>query len=306
MQTEICRVGDWPQDEDFPVFPAGSQPKVLLTCPEDLISSEFIPRHKYLFKTPRGWQDKQIWSELIAYEIARLVGVEVPRCFVATDGAGQLGALVEFFYNYPSSPYTERFLHGSDLLQRFITDKKKGRPHGISTNVRLTRRYGVPDAPIRWGKILAFDALIGNTDRHPENWGLVRRFHPGLLPNFRLAPAFDNATSLGYERSEQAVADLDARRIERYVNRGSHHCGWSPADDKRGQHVALCVRFAEFFQEASEAMKNVIRFDMQHVREILDRCVSLGGPLPLSVHRARFIGDLIRVRQVRLAEALGV
>ena len=43
--------------------------------------------------------------------------------------------------------------------------------------------------------ILIFDALIGNCDRHSENWGLVGNTNSDGLKN-RLAPAYDNAASL--------------------------------------------------------------------------------------------------------------
>jgi hypothetical protein len=41
----------------------------------------------------------------------------------------------------------------------------------------------------------AFDAWIGNADRHQENWGMIRSVSGG----FRLAPMFDPAACLGVE-----------------------------------------------------------------------------------------------------------
>ena len=51
---------------------------------------------------------------------------------------------------------------------------------------------------------LLLDAIVGNADRHHENWGVVR------LPNgaVHLAPTFDHASSLGRNLS-------DATRLER-------------------------------------------------------------------------------------------
>lgn len=169
MQSHILRIGDWAQDEDSPVFPVGSQPKTLLVCQEDLQSSEVIPGHKYIFKTPGGWQEHQIWSEVIAYEISLGTRVKVPRSLIAQGSDGRLGVLMEFFYGHPGADHDTRFVHGSDLLFRTILDKKTGRPHGVRTNAILSGRYGVTNAVTWWGEILVFDALIGNSDRHPDN-----------------------------------------------------------------------------------------------------------------------------------------
>ena len=53
---------------------------------------------------------------------------------------------------------------------------------------------------------LVFDALIGNTDRHHENWGLMV-LREGDHPKLHLAPSFDHASSLGRE-----LSDVDRRK----------------------------------------------------------------------------------------------
>jgi hypothetical protein len=63
---------------------------------------------------------------------------------------------------------------------------------------------------------LCFDAWIGNTDRHDENWGII------FLPNVNiLAPTFDHASCLGRNES-------DAKRIERIAtkDKGSNVLGY--------------------------------------------------------------------------------
>jgi hypothetical protein len=54
---------------------------------------------------------------------------------------------------------------------------------------------------------LLFDVLIGNTDRHHENWGIMVLRDQGR-PRLHLAPSFDHASSLGRELA-------DDRRINR-------------------------------------------------------------------------------------------
>jgi hypothetical protein len=51
-----------------------------------------------------------------------------------------------------------------------------------------------------------FDALIGNTDRHHENWGLIIGPSPTGSKTW-LAPTFDHASSLGRNEREQRMLE---------------------------------------------------------------------------------------------------
>lgn len=48
---------------------------------------------------------------------------------------------------------------------------------------------------------LVLDALIGNTDRHEENWSAISSAEAGSQR--RLSPTFDHASSLGFLLSDQ-------------------------------------------------------------------------------------------------------
>jgi hypothetical protein len=69
---------------------------------------------------------------------------------------------------------------------------------------------------------LAFDAWVGNGDRHFENWSVIvkHRNKPGPKP-FRLAPMYDPAACLGSELGDAQVLNRLSDRIafENYVAR---------------------------------------------------------------------------------------
>jgi hypothetical protein len=82
--------------QSFWIYPVGSKPKQMLICPADASEQFLIPGHAYLFKSAEGWRRQQIWSEIVAYRIASLVGLDVPPCFLAVnEHSGQVGALIE-------------------------------------------------------------------------------------------------------------------------------------------------------------------------------------------------------------------
>lgn len=64
------------------------------------------------------------------------------------------------------------------------------------------------------------DALVGNTDRHHENWGLV--FWPTDAERYpSVAPTFDHASSLGCELQDKLrTTYLKEGRVGWYVERG--------------------------------------------------------------------------------------
>lgn len=64
------------------------------------------------------------------------------------------------------------------------------------------------------------DGLIGNTDRHHENWMIKQGFSDGDV-RFSVAPSYDHATSLGRELSdEQRQRILDSNGVLGYLQRG--------------------------------------------------------------------------------------
>lgn len=85
-------------------------------------------------------------------------------------------------------------------------------------------------AKSRLAEYLVLDALIGNTDRHHENWGTLRRRKDNHWEGF-VAPSFDHASSLGRElRDRHRERILAEDRIGDYVRKGRGAIYWSEED----------------------------------------------------------------------------
>jgi hypothetical protein len=301
-------VTSWEADEEFPIHPVGTKPKRVLLCPSDCGEPFLIPGHTYLFKLATGRRAPQLWSEVIAYRIATLVGLNVPPCFVAVDhGKGEVGALVEFFYAYPGEPIAAELTHAADLLQRFRRGRRTDRPHCLRLNLAVCRARRIEDVVGWWARTLAFDALIGNTDRHPENWGLLRRSSPGGgLQSWSFAPVFDNGTSLGYEIPEDRLAVAsEPARLAAYIKRGRHHCGWDLATDWTTPHMDLCLRLIERYPEAVAAMQGMVAFDASRIADIANECSRFEVGVVFTSERAHFVTALVEARKRSLATLVG-
>ena len=301
---DIVDVSGWSDDEDHPTYPIGSKPKRLLMCPQDVGEGWLHPGRRYMFKEGVGPRAMQVWSEILAYRLGLLVGANVPPAFVAIDAkTGQQGALIEYFIDDPAQPRHARLVHGADLMQGLL-DKKRGRPHGLIENIVLCRALKARSpAGIAawWAGALAFDAMIGNRDRHPENWGFMVHTQSDKGDVHTMAPLYDNGVSLGYETLDARLDPAwDDARAAGYAARGVHHCGWSHDDDKSGQHALLCGRLAERYPSVRPVMGAMAAMSDADIAEILEWATVFDGPLPFTVGRAAFVATLTRVRREAL------
>ena len=311
LHAQVIDVALWGADEETPIFPVGSKPKRLLRCPNPTPAPFLIPGHRYLYKTAQDWRSQQSWSEVIAYEISRELKLNVPPAFIAMDSKeGSVGVLIEFFYGYPDDAAPPQLLHGTDLLQRMRRGKSYDptidRPHSVQMNIRIASTLGAPDPAEWWGQAIAFDALIGNVDRHPQNWGfLVSRIEPEKV-EMELTPIFDNGTSLGYERTD---ADLDEpwspEKLAIYIGRGHHHCSWRTDSNTGEQHAQLCKDVAGHSYEASRAVQSVILLDDSKIDEITEWCTGFSAPLAFSEKRALFVAQQLKARRDAISRAIG-
>ncbi len=139
----------------------------------------------------------------------------VTPSFVPEDGTLILGnqLLVTFDSNYDvGAARFHQSAHTIDAVLRLLDQiRPVGLPEGWVPPASITLPAEV------FTGYLALDALIGNTDRHHQNWGLVA----GLNPHntfVRLAPTFDHASSLGCHLRDAAKLErLDSTDRKLYM-----------------------------------------------------------------------------------------
>lgn len=201
----------------------GTKSKFWVRPPED------TPR--WLFKYPQPGTG-QHWAEKIAAEIAACLGIPHAVVELATF-EGERGSVSRSF-----SVGGRALLHGNEALSWTIPyDPKKrfGQSEHTLANIFRTigsvfsSESGATAAKRRFAAYVVLDALVGNTDRHHENWGFsVRRTRTGYR-GF-LAPSFDHASSLGRElRDEKRERLLHDGRVGHYCEKGRGAIYWTDA-----------------------------------------------------------------------------
>lgn len=311
--TEAVNISNWKKDDEFAVYPEGARDKTLLYSPPSSPHEFLISNHRYLYKHAFGRHPDQFWTEIIAYHVAYLLDTPVPPAFVAFDeNNDSCGALIEWFLNYPDQP-EERFVAGGDIMVSVISnyDRKKGQQHNFAMVERYldllakNREVDMADWQTYWCDMLLFDALIGNTDRHQDNWGLLWQRSNERL-KVRLAPVFDNGTSLGYEILERNMDDFyKPNRMQGYINKGRHHIRRQLHDEYPTQHIELLESLASKYPAIADRIKNKLKaFDMDSLRAIITDCTKFEIRIPLTEKRAEFVCHLIESRYLAISERI--
>lgn len=179
--------------------------------------------------------------------------------------------------------------------------------------MRALARHGVLSQNWRqwWAEALLFDALIGNADRYQDNWGIIfesaRRQRPNM-PSCRLAPLFDNGTSLGHERFPGRVAGWTDARVDLYIQRGTHHVKSSLEPGHVQGHLTLLSHVLNDWAEQIDlaVLRARIDFTSADLVSCLADSTHLRMPQPFSLARMQFVCRLLSRRHALVKELLNV
>ncbi len=164
-----------------------------------------------LFKQGRPGTGEN-WAEVVAAEVASALGMPHAAYDLAICGQAQ-GVRTSNFV-----PNGARLIHGNEIITGVSTGERmaaqeRRQYHTIRRIVAVFHKVQL-GLPIGWVPpsqsmtplgvmcgYLMLDALIGNQDRHEENWAMIAL--PGTPPELRLARTFDHASSLGRNETEK-------------------------------------------------------------------------------------------------------
>lgn len=183
---KIKKVGiDFRFMQDEPIV-RGSRKKLLAVNNQNEIA---------MFKYEREDYDcSEACSEKIAYELAKVLGFECAKIDLAYDNEGKIGVLNYFFSNRFTAPHT-------DIVAYLNKDSNERNNYYTVSNIKSVLDDMNRDLFNGFVRIMIFDALIGEQDRHEENWGITEK-----NGEFYISPLYDNGDSLlrEFKNSENA------------------------------------------------------------------------------------------------------
>jgi hypothetical protein len=324
---KIVCIDEWqPDDSSYEngYYPEGTREKAVYFSPADVGNVSLRPQWRYLFKKSRTRTPWQFWMEIIAYRIGQVMDVPVPPAYVGLSNREKpsqavYGALIEWFYSQE-----ERYVEGARLIRPLIPDfdDKTGKQHNLLTILRVPQFTNVPNPEENrnnlaayWARILTFDTVIGNVDRHPENWGIVRpsEAKKGIkegIVSVRPSPAFDNGTAMSYEQPEEHFSRFDDEQYAlRYLTkprRARHHMRWSLDEQGDMNFFDFMRRFVREFPQTKDSILGRLQFTEAALRARLGGLPSIpvDEGCRLTPRRLDFTLTLVMKRAALLRRAL--
>ena len=157
-----------------------------------------------------GYLVSEACSEKMCYEIAKILGYDCARIELANDSEGILGVLNYLFIDIGDVEHIDSISY----LKTY--DSERAKYYTISN---IKKKLDTLDENLFEGfiKVMVFDALVGEQDRHEENWGIER-----LGDQYRFSPLYDNGCSLLNKFKNEIYANnyySGKKDFDAYINR---------------------------------------------------------------------------------------
>lgn len=182
----------------------------------------------YIAKVGHKWYPVESVTEHLITRIGQELGVRVAQSRLAC-----IGGQVRFMSRYFLRRQSESLVHGAELFARLLDDRAMVEEIASRRMERsfytfemveevVGRVYGDEAPRLMQGFVamLGFDAIVGNNDRHPYNWGVIESVKVGSPARF--APVFDTARGLFWNTPAARVTEFlrNDAALEAYL-RGS-------------------------------------------------------------------------------------
>ncbi len=197
---------------------------------------------KYIAKSASKWYPNESITEHLLNELGRSLGLNMANSCIRRVNK-QIWFLSEYFIKEE-----EQLVHGADFYALYLNgdidfveaiqdNKKIDDQHFF--NIQLVKEIFIKYFPFDYSnlfesfiKMLIFDGIVGNNDRHAYNWGVIKSVK--VNEPMRFAPVYDTARGLYWNISENNVlkvlASVDKngynRNIENYILSSRPKIGW--------------------------------------------------------------------------------
>lgn len=211
---------------------------------------------KYIAKTGHKWYPNESITEHLLNSIGKELGLYMSNSEIAWI-SGQLRFLSEYFLNSSE----QELVHGVDIFAGYILDRdfveqieKEQQARTFFTfqfaldAIKFAFPENFDELATNFVKLLIFDAIVGNNDRHFYNWGVVRSIKGKHKPYF--APIFDTARGLFWNESEQKIVirlkqnNQLSNYLNKYIKNSLPKIGWENANNLN--HIHLIEKIKQY------------------------------------------------------------
>jgi len=149
-------------------------------------------------------------------------------------------------------------------------------------------------------RLLGFDTIVGNNDRHHFNWGVITQVAGKRPPRF--SPIYDTARALLWNTDEDGLAKQESRMeqfLDRYVRECYPMIGWDGLE--KPNHFDVTRKVVEHFPAYTPSLLSLVQLDLpERVEKLLaDEFKNL-----FSSRRKKFIVQCLRKRVELFADSM--
>lgn len=270
---------DFKFKQDEPIV-RGSRKKMLAIDNEKEIA---------MFKYEREDYDcSEACSEKLAYEIAKVLEYNCAKIELAVDNDNKIGVLNYYFSDRFNAPHT-------DIVAYLNKDTKERKNYYTISNIKSVLDNIDVDLFKDFIKIMIFDALIGEQDRHEENWGITEKQGKNFI-----SPLYDNGDSLLREFRNTANAQKyydGIKDFNVYINR-SHTIIYKEDNKNQYKHFELIeYLYDNYPQYVIPEIDNLKKLNDEIIKELVNK---IPNELLTNEHKEYIIMYLIRRRDILL------
>lgn len=203
----------------------------------------------YIAKCAKKWYPNESITEYLLNRLGFALGLDVAKSRLVIDEEhGRLRFLSEYFLGSK-----EKLEHGAEIFAGYLSsdtnlvdeiEKDRKTVRALFTfqfaECAIRHRFGHGDEGKRliedFVRMLCFDAITGNNDRHSYNWGIICDLSSKKAPRF--APVYDSARGLFWNEHEQKLLGfsdkhkLGTTKLEKYVKDSMPRIGWEGLEDQ--------------------------------------------------------------------------
>lgn len=266
----------------------------------------------YIAKTGHKWYPIESMTEYLLNLLGKDFGLNMAESSIAMI-SGQLRFLSKYFL---TSPW-EELVHGADIFAGYLGDKelveeieeqKLSRDLFTLQFVEKAIEYQFPyqkdEIMHNLVRLLLFDALVGNNDRHFYNWGIVRSIKQNFQPYF--SPIYDTARGLFWNDDDEKIIryindkHLHTNFIRKYCRNSRPKLGWE--GEKSLNHFKLVEKIYnnQFYISKSEIKELFLPTILTKMYATIDENFSH----LFSKHRILLIKDCIEHRYNEICKLL--
>ena len=189
----------------------------------------------YIAKIGHKWYPNESIAEYLLNRLGETLGFTMAGSKLAVVSK-QIRFLTKYFLKGE-----QQLIHGAEIYADYLSDKEfveeienQSQAQDFFT-IQFTQEAIKKVFPEQgdaifadFVKMLIFDAIVGNNDRHFYNWGVIKDVKSKQTPIF--SPIYDTARGLYWNQSEENVVSLcktlNKNKINKYINGAKPKIGW--------------------------------------------------------------------------------